>query len=195
LIRGVGNDAGGFKGLADLVDMYDGMTYDGGGAGGDRVYMMIGGENAVCGVLGNEGEFTEGESYPTRVITNVTTNAGYDAFSTPIMGYMGLQVSGKYSVAMGFNFDDTTNHQVTDKSLGKIFNLFPSNRQPKVNGILMSRSARLQLQESREYTSATGVRAGLPTEWEGIPIIISDACVEDVSTITTTTTTTTTAGG
>jgi len=192
LIRGVGSDAGGFKGLADLVDMYGGMTYDGGGAGGERIYMLIGSENAVCGVLGNDGEFTEGEAYPTRVITDVATNKGYDAFGVPIMGYMGLQVAGKYSVAMGFNFDNTTDHQVTDKVLGRIFNLFPSDRQPKVNGILMSRSSRLQLQESREYTSSTGVRADLPTTWENIPIIISDACEADAETITTTTTTTTT---
>ena len=192
LIRGIGWGAAGCKGLADYISLYKGMTYDAGGAGGERVYFMVMAENAVCGVVGNEGEFADGEIYQTRVTTDVATGAGYEAYGLPINGYLGLQVAGLYSLAMGFNFDGTSTHDVTDKACGRIFNKFPSAVQPKVNGILMSRAGRLQLQESRTYTSATGTRAPLPTEWEGIPIYVSDACASDTSTITTTTSTTTT---
>lgn len=193
LIQGTDYDAAGPDGLAQLASLYN-LAYNGGGAGGTRVYFMIMGESDVCGILGNGGRFDMGAPQEQFLVTDTSTKAGYDVIRQSILGWMALQVGGKYSVAVGYNFDGTTGHKVTDNALAEIYSLFPSDRAPRVNGILMSRTGLKQLQQSRTATTPTGAFAAYPTFWNGagrdIPIIVSDACTDSESTVTTTTGTT-----
>lgn len=195
LIQGTDFDAAGPDGLAQLVSLYN-LAYNGGGAGGTRVYMLITGESDVCGILGQEGRFDVSAPFMTRKVTNAGTGAAYGAWAQNINGWVCLQVGGKYSAAVGYNFDGTTGHKVNDDALAEIYSLFPSDRAPRVNLILMSRIGLKQLQQSRTATTPTGAYAAYPTFWNGagrdIPIVISDAVNDAEATVTTTTTTSTT---
>jgi hypothetical protein len=200
LIQGEGYDAAGFGGLQDAINLW-GLGKNVGGSGGTRVYMLITGEDAICGIVGgasvNEsGKFFVSDPALQRILTNVSTGAGYNAFNVNGTGWMGLQVAGSYSAAVAFNIDGTSGKGVTDDLLGELYSLFPSGKQPRINAILMSRVGQKQLQQSRTATNPTGAPAPFPMAWEGagrpIPIIISDAVNDAESTVTTTTTTTTT---
>ena len=196
LINGTDNDSDGFYGLQDLVSMYDGMSYDAGGSGGSRVYMIISGEDAVSILLGNNGNF-EAPEYSVARVDNAAGTTSYPAYYAPIVGYVGLQVAGKYSVAVAVNVDHTGTYLCDDDLLSEMYSLFPSDRQPRVNAILMSRDSLKDLQQSRTATNPTGQPAPFPTSWSGagrsIPIIVSDAMEDSEATVTTTTTSTTTA--
>jgi hypothetical protein len=197
LIKGSDNDGDGFDGLQDLASLYDGNSVNVAGSGGTRVYMMIMGEADVCGILGKDGEFSYSDPVVQRILTDVSTGAGYNAWNVDITGWVGMQVGGKYSVAFAYNIDGTSGKVVDDDLLGEIYSLFPSDRAPFVNGILMSRTGLYQLQQSRTATNPTGSPAPFPASWNAagrdIPILVSDAVNDDESTVTTTTSTTTSA--
>jgi hypothetical protein len=196
LINGTDSDSDGFYGLKDLVSMYDGMSISAGGAGGSRVYMLITGEDDVSVLVGNEGNLTATGYTTIKHTTNVSTGAGYPAYMAPIVGYMGMQVAGKYSVAVAVNVDHTSTYICDDDLLSSLYTLFPSDRAPRVNAILMDRSSLKDLQQSRTATNEFGLPAPFPMAWTGagrsIPIIVSDALSTSEATVTTTTTTTTT---
>lgn len=196
LIRGTDYDAAGPDGLQQLVSVYN-LGFNAGGNGGTRVYMLITGESDVCGILGNDGRFEIPPPFMSRKVTNPETGAAFTAWAQNITGYMCLQVGGKYSAAVGYNFSGAdAAKSVTDKNLAEIYSLFPSDRAPRVNLILMSRIGLKQLQQSRIATTPTGAYVEYPTSWNGagrlIPICVSDAVNDEESTVTTTTTTTTT---
>ena len=199
LIRGTGYDSDGWDGLIDQLSLYDGMAYDAGGAGESRVYMMIGGEDDVAGVLGNDGNFKVSDPFPTKRFADDASGDSHNVWAVDVHGWMAMQVAGKYSLAGAYNIDGTSTHLVDDDLLAEIYSLFPSDRAPFVNGILMSREGAKQLRKSRTATTPTGAPAPFATSWDGagrdIPIIISDAMDDAESTVTTTTTTTTTTAG
>lgn len=197
LIQGTAYDATGPDGLDDQVQ--SDMKVDAGGTGGTHVYMMILGEDDVCGIIGNGGDFSMSEVG----IVKVTGDNGlqYNADNQDISGFMALQVAGKYSVVMAYNVDGTSGKNVSDTLLNKMFAKFPADRREalKARGIiLMSTGGAEQLQNSRTYTSPTGQQADWPESWNfGIPIVVSDAVKDTYANVTTTTTeatTTTTTG-
>jgi hypothetical protein len=196
LIRGTAHDAAGYDGIIDLLSLYDGMALDVEGSGGTRVYMMIMGEDDVAGVLGYDGKFDVTDPFAIKRVTDTSTGAAYNAWAVGIHGWMCLQVAGRYSLAGAYNIDGTANKSVDDDLLADIYSLFPSDRQPFVNGILMSRVGAAQLRKSRTATNPTGLPAPFSTSWSGagreIPIFVSDALDDEESTVTTTTSTTTT---
>jgi hypothetical protein len=195
LIQGEGYDATGFGGLDDVLSVWGSMGYNAGGAGGTRVYMLIAGEDAVCGVVGGsrageEGKFYVSDPVVQRVLTNVD-GTGYNAFNVNGTGWLALQIAGAYSVAVAFNIDQTSGHACTDDLLGELYSKFPADKQPRVSHILMSRSSQKALQQSRTATNPTGQPAPFPMSWAGagreIPIVISDAVDTAETAITTTT--------
>jgi hypothetical protein len=190
LIRGTVYDANGPDGLDELVQAS--MKIDAGGAGGTRVYMMIAGEEDVCGILGNDGVFSASEVSEVPVITDASTGASYQADSQGLGGFMCIQVAGKYSLAMAYNIDGTSGDAVDDNLLADLYAKFPSDRLDAVRArgiILMSSTGLKQLRNSRTATNPTGAPAPYPTDWMGVPIVISDAIKDDYAEVTTTTTT------
>lgn len=198
LIQGTTYDANGPDGLDDLVQ--DSMKLDAGGAGGTHVYMMILGEDDVAGILGNGGVFEASEVSEVPIITDASTGASYQADAQGLGGFVCLQVAGKYSLAMAYNIDGTTGNVVDDNLLADLYAKFPSDRLDAVRQrgcILMSSTGLKQLRASRTATNPTGAPAPYPTDWMGIPIVISDGIKNDYANVTTTTTgatTTTTTG-
>lgn len=188
-----GDAAKGYDGLADLAQLWDGMGLNVGGSGGTRVYMMIIGEEDVCGILGNNGRFEiEG---PDNVKSVDSSGKPFTAKRVTMGGYMCLQAAGKYSIATAFNIDGTSGKAVNDDLLVDLYTKFPSDRAQRVNCIAMTRTGLAQLQKSRTATTATGATAPIPSTWDNagrqIPIVVLDAIDDDEATVSTTTTTTT----
>jgi hypothetical protein len=100
-------------------------------------------------------------------------DASYPVYATPACLWTGLQIGGAYSLGRICNLTADSGKGLTDALLYTAFNKFPAGAGP--THLVMSRRSRGQLQASRTATTTTGAPAPLPQEWEGIPIIVTDA--------------------
>jgi hypothetical protein len=182
--QGTGLDSNGFSGFCDstgLDKLNDAMVIGAGGTGGGSVYTSVYAirstpdqSNAVV-IMGQNGEIGIGE---TQVVPIPELSGGnplsktYPGYYTPITGWVGLQLGSAYSVARLANLD-AGSKTLDDDLLSNLLELFPSAAPPTM--LVMHRQSRFQLQRSRTTFSPTGVAAPLPTEYEGIPIITTDA--------------------
>lgn len=179
LINGtVGGDSAGFNGMADVLDDNDdAMVVDAGGTTADTAssaYMVRIGEDDVVGVLGNGGVFDlSPSSVVQRVVNPGTDNKTLPTYYTPGTGYCGLQIGGAYSFGRICNLTQDSGKGLTDDLLYQLWAEFPANRKP--NMIVTNRRSQEQLRKSRTVTNATGVPAPLPEDWNGVPLIVTDA--------------------
>ena len=177
IVNGVGADAGGFVGLtgASTIDaLADGMVYNATGATAlSSVYLIrtTPEGNDVTLIAGNDGQLNVGETVEQLVKDG--DGKSYPAYTTSVLGWLGLQIGSAQSVGRIANVGAAAGKTLTDAMLGEALSLFPSSRQP--NLIVMNRRSRKQLQLSRTATNATGAPAPRPTEYEGIPILTSEA--------------------
>jgi hypothetical protein len=177
IVNGVGADAGGFVGLtgASTIDaLADGMVYNATGATAlSSVYLIrtTPEGNDVTVITGNDGQINVGETVEQLVKDG--DGKSYPAYTTSVLGWLGLQIGSAQSVGRIANIGAAAGKTLTDAMLGEALALFPSSRQP--NLIVMNRRSRKQLQLSRTATSTTGAPAPRPDEYEGIPIITSEA--------------------
>ena len=178
----VDGDAAGFDGFADVIDLANAMCVDAGGttaSTGSSVYMIRAAESDVIGVLGNNGVFDMAES----VVQNyVASGVNLPVYYTAGTGYCGLQVGSAHSIGRIANLTQDSGKGLTDDLLYELQSLFPTDRQP--THIVMNRRSREQLRASRTATNATGVPAPLPDQWEGIPIIPTDAILNTETILT-----------
>lgn len=172
IIYGTGNDADGFTGLTQALNaLSNTMVY---GAGGTTALTSVwfirtnNDETDVQFILGNNGELTIGDTF-IQMIPDATGKM-FPAYVTPCEGWGGLQVGSAYSIARICNIDGNANG-VTDALLSRGLELFPEDRQP--NLIVMNKRSRAQLQRSRQAVSTTGGHVPLPTEYEGIPLVVT----------------------
>lgn len=183
LIKGIDHDSEGYAGLMQLAKLYDGMAIDKAGAGGTRVFMLIMGEDEVCGIAGNDGKVEVKE--PVIIQKTDVNGKHFNAYLVDVGGYMCLQVGGKSSIAVAFNIDGTSGKLVDDDLISDLYSKFPAEVAPRVNLILMSRTGSGQLRKSRTATNPTGSPAPFATSWNGagrdIPIVIDDALDDDAS--------------
>jgi hypothetical protein len=138
------------------------------------VYVIRHGESDVSFLLGNEGEFTVTEEpriVPWQPAHDNT--ATYPAYYVPVTGWAGLQPGGAYSAARVANVLNS----LTGDDLYAAIAKFPAGRQP--NAIVMNRRAQELLRKSRTAVNQTGAEAPRPTEFEGIPIVVTDAIADN----------------
>lgn len=166
----------------------DSQVVNAGGNGGKSVWMLRSAEDGISAVVGYDGKLTVGED--VEVLLTDASNRTYPGLMRSILGRCGLQVGCQYDAARICNLDGTTGHTLTDTLLmqaamkakaGAMFNL-----------IAMSRTSLYELWASRTAVNPTGKEADMPTNWQGIPIIVTDAIPENEAALNTTTTTTTT---
>jgi len=180
IFNGTNNAATGFDGFADTVNtLADGQFINGEGTGGGSVYTSVymvrvnGSNNGVTPVVNNEIEVG------TTLTVSHDPGDGKNApfYYTPIMGYTGLQLGNNYSIVRIGNLDAT--NTITDDLLSLALESFPAGQQP--THIFMKRTQRGALQRSRVTYSPTGAPVPVPSEYEGLPIITTDALgqVED----------------
>lgn len=170
---GVSNDSNGFVGLKanTYIDaLADGQVYNGGGSSGlTSVYLMRLGSDGVELVLGRDGNIEVGATQETLILgANSKEMPAYFRVQEALMAF---KMGGAYSVARIANLAAST-YTLTDAMIYEAIAKFPSARQPNV--IAMNRRSLKQLRASRTATSPTGAPAPMPTEVEGIPIVVTD---------------------
>jgi len=199
ILNGTAIDADGYAGLpqngfADGLD--DGMVVDGGGSGGRSVWLLRSTEEDCAVIAGNDGNISvevpsnNGQPALQKIVTNVSTGAGYNAYNAAMGGWFGLQFGSKYSVGRIVNLDSTTNNTLDDDLISEALSKFPATRG--ANMIIADRVLLQELQASRTATNPTGAPAPFPESAFNVPIIITDQLGSSEAAFTTTTTTTTT---
>jgi len=175
IIYGTGGDSDGYNGFANeatVAAFDDTMVVDAGGTTattGSSVWAVRSGESAVSVVYGGGGRIMVDEEYPT---TLTGTTGIYDAMRTPILFWAGVQVATSLDLARIINITEDSGKTLNDDMLADLKGLFPVGRGPSM--LVMSRRSLTQLQKSRTATNTTGAPAPTPTDYEGIPIVVSE---------------------
>jgi hypothetical protein len=182
------------KSFPGLIDSYDSANnvIDAGGttaSTGSSVWLVKFGPKAVQWVWGMNGQLAIGD---TRVETI------YDVNNKPLDGYVnsllarpGLQVGSVRSVVRVKKLTADVGKGLTDSVLADALAKFEVGVIPDV--ILMSRRSRAQLQKSRTVVlngggsgkvgGGDGNVAPLPTEYNGVPIAVTDS-IKDTESLT-----------
>jgi hypothetical protein len=171
---GTGTDAKGFPGLANYVDSTLVIDATGSTAStGSSVWAMKFGPMDVQLVMGGEGTFSLSD---VRVGDVLDTNGNpFTAYIQELMSWLGLQVLSRWSVGRIKNLTAQAGKGLTDSLLADLIGAFPVGKRP--DALLMSRRSLTQLQKSRTATNVTGAPAPTPTEYQGIPIVPTEAIV------------------
>lgn len=175
IIYGTGSNSAGFAGLIDngsFDDLDDTMVVDAGGTTADTAsscFLMRSAEDGAAVVMGEDGNIEIGE---TTTIEKAGSTGFYPALYTPIDGWAGLQVGGAYDIVRIANLTEDSGKGLTDALLYEAISMFKADLQPNI--IAMNRRSLEQLRASRTATNATGAPAPIPTEVEGIKIVVSD---------------------
>ncbi|MCL2710450.1 MAG: hypothetical protein FWE95_06190 [Planctomycetaceae bacterium] len=190
----------GFRGLYELIgsttsdksnaDLH--ISAGGTGTGLSSVFAVSTGLDSIQLAWGSEGKLTEGDvtkiylanptitgAAPNQVIKAKESGAWW--YAQEISGWCGLQVTSAYAFGRINNL--TKAKPLDDAMLYELISRFPVGREPQA--FFMTRRSLEQLRASRTATNATGAPAPTPTEVVGIPIIVTDAIVNNEETILT----------
>jgi hypothetical protein len=175
LIYGSSADSNGFTGIAQAATidgLTDGMVTNATGTSAlTSVYLMRFGEADCELILGRDGNIQQGATFEQMVADS--SGKLFPAFVRIQEALMSIKVGGIYSLGRICNIGTATGKTLTDALLYQAISTFPSNRGPSV--IVMNRRSIYQLRASRTATNPTGTAAPLPTEIEGIPIVVTDS--------------------
>ena len=169
----------GFDGFYDVIKTAN-VAYINANTGtalsdGSKVFMVRTGLDSAQIAWGNEGKLIEGdilEQLLTTTTSSGKTGAWY--FAQELAGWCGLQLTSKYCGGCIDNLSATgDNNGLTDNLLYELYSKFPIGAQP--TAICMNRRSLAKLRKSRTATNATGQPAPYPSEWEGLPIYVTDA--------------------
>jgi hypothetical protein len=182
VIYGTSHQAKGFPGLQAIHTAFNsGLVVDAGGTSagtGSSVYGINTDTQGVQLVFGAGTTFELGEWR----IENVGTSSVYPAHVANLTAWVGMQVGSKYSVGRLKDATEDSGFGVTDAKLAALLSKYPVGYRP--NYWLMNRRSAYQLQVSRsastvqngvKTSSGSEIFAPLPTESNGIPIVITDS--------------------
>lgn len=182
VIYGTSHQAKGFPGLQAIHTAFNaGLVVDAGGTAagtGSSVYGINTDTQGVQLVFGAGTTFELGEWR----IENVGTSSVYPAHVANLTAWVGMQVGSKYSVGRLKDATEDSGFGVTDAKLAALLSKYPVGYRP--NYWLMNRRSAYQLQVSRsastvqngvKTSSGSEIFAPLPTESNGIPIVITDS--------------------
>ena len=138
------------------------------------MYFLREGIDDVAVIAGNDGRFDVAEEATIieKVVNPGTDNKVFPAYYIAICGYLGFQIGAARSAARLCNIQGT----LTDDDLYEALALFPSARQANV--IAMNRGSLKALRASRTAVNPTGSPAPMPTNLDGIPIIVTDSITQ-----------------
>lgn len=185
---GVTNDAKGFPGLKAATPFggttanADALTINATGTTAttaSSVYAVKLGPKDIQ-LIGGNNKAWELDEFTTQQI--VAANSGkLTAYVAGLTAWIGMQIGNENCVRRILNLTADSGKGLTDALLAQLFATFPVGHFP--DALFMSRRSRSQLQTSRTVVlQATGtIRtnqpniAPLPTEYDGVPIIVTDA--------------------
>jgi hypothetical protein len=186
VIYGTTADAKGFPGLQAIHTAFNsGLVVDAGGTTGGTASSVYGINTDTQGVQLVFGAGTTFELGEWR-IENVGTASVYPAHVANLTAWVGMQVGSKYSVGRLKDATADSGAGVTDAKLAELLSKYPVGYRP--NYWLMNRRSAFQLQTSRsssviysgvKSSSGAEVFAPLPSESNGIPIVITDSIAND----------------
>ena len=185
---GLANEADGFPGLKEFAVFGasttngDPLTVDATGSTASTassVYAVVLGERAVTGVAGRDRGF----ELPDFRLESITGANGkkHDGLVSELGAWLGLQIVDENSVRRIANITADSGKGLTDSLLADLLASFPVGKVP--TSIMLNRRSRSQLQKSRTVVlqgSGRGrpdqpVLAPLPSEYEGIPLVVTDS--------------------
>jgi hypothetical protein len=172
VLPALGGHAKGFGGLIDVVDA--GYVVDAGGTTADTgtsVWAVKFGPKAVRWVYGANGSMD-----PTEVDQRDMRDADqnpYTAYFQEMLMYPGLQVGSARFIARIRKLTEDAPNRLTDARMAALLEKFPVGIRP--DAFFMTKRSRRQLRDSRTATNDTGKEAPLPTDYEGIPIVITES--------------------
>lgn len=185
---GVTQDSKGFPGLkaftpkGGLTINNDALCVDATGTTANTassVYAVKFGEKDLTLIGGNDSAFTLGD-WVTQQITN-PDGKKLTAYVNGLAAWIGLQIGHENCVRRICNLTAETGKGLTDLLLADMLETFPVGFVP--DAIFYSRRSRKQLQRSRSVVlQGSGKNrpdqpalAPLPTEYEGIPLIVTES--------------------
>lgn len=146
-------------------------------ADGSSVFLVCTGPEYVGINWGNDGILNDSDVIRQKI---GSFGSGRWCFEQRIEGFVGVEYLDRHSVVMITGLSATGSLAgLTDSILAQAREMFPVGYTPL--GIFMSRRSRLQLRNSRYLKSAPeqGAYAPLPIEFDGIPIYVTDAIVDN----------------
>lgn len=168
-----GGDAKGHPGLIDSLDAAN-MEVDAGGTSqgkGSSVWAVKFGPQDVTWVWGDQGSLDLSD---VRLESIVASNGKrLTAYVQELHAYPGLQVGNRHCIGRIRDLTDENGKGLTDDLIAQLIEKFPAGVVP--DALFMTRRSLAQLRNSRTATNATGAPAPYPTDWEGIPIIVTDS--------------------
>lgn len=185
---GLARGADGFPGLKEfaikdaVTTNGDPMTVNATGSTASTatsVYAVVLGERAVTGVAGRGQGFTLPD-FRLESITGVN-NKKHPGYVSDLSAWLGLQIVDQNSVRRILNITEDSGKGLTDSLLASLLATFPVGKTP--TALMLNRRSRSQLQKSRTVVlqgSGRGrpdqpVLAPLPTEYDGVPLVVTDS--------------------
>lgn len=175
-------------GLVDTIGDY--MTISATGKndtrthGGASVWAICGNADMLHTVWGTSKVLNFGAQREETIeqLTWSGTKGLMSAYVRDFICHFGFSQLDEFATARLVNESDA--NPLTDKLLAQLVNNFPAGHTPTL--LVMSRATRARLQASRALsfvypkpTAGNTPYAALPTEFEGIPIIVTDALLAD----------------
>lgn len=173
---GTGGDSKGFQGAVQIVD--SALVADAGGttaSTGSSVYLLQLGKKQVELKFGVNKVLSLAEWRKQTVTRN---SKEMTAWKNSLEGWCGVGFENKYAVARIKKLTEDSGKGLTDTLLYKLLRLMKEKSQnitPQNSILVMSPRSQEQLRLSRTATNPTGAPAPLPTDWNGIPILVSNA--------------------
>ena len=166
-------DAATVDALADVLHVVDatGSTAD----TASSVFGVRVGMSGVTGIYKGDGPALQlGDTTVIQKVVNPgTDNKTYPAYYTPAGIWLAVQIASVWDISRIVNLTAQAGKGLTDSLLSQLVELSPVGMGP--SHLIMSRRSRGQLQRSRTTYSPTGSPAPLPSEYEGIPILVTDS--------------------
>ncbi len=185
IFYGLTVDSAGFPGLTEIhTALNNGIVLDAGGttAGtGSSVWGVKLGDQGAQMVFGN-GSLIELGDWQEQQVDGPVASTSLTAYTNGLTAWVGLQIGSKYSIGRLKDATEDSTKGVTDARLAELLSKYPIGYKPDV--WFMNRRSAYQLQSSRSSTvNATGAKSGtgveiwapMPTESNGVPIIITDS--------------------
>jgi hypothetical protein len=173
-------NAAAFPGLLQAYDSTN-MVIDAGGTTDNTassVWFVKFGPKAVQWVLGENGRFTMN---PWRIETITgQNNKKLDGYVGTMQAYPGLQILTKQAVVRIKKLTEDNGKGLTHSLLARGLQKFSTGMVPDV--IFASRRSLGQLQASLTATNENGKEAPMPQDYQGIPLVPSDA-ISDIETL------------
>lgn len=132
------------------------------------------GPQDVAWVYGNKGAMDLSEV--TERDATDASNKTFTAYHQELTVYPGLQVGSTQCIGRIKKLTTDANKGLTDALIADLLAKLPAGIVPDV--LFMTRRSRTQLQKSRTATTVTGVQAPTPTDYEGIPIAVTDSILD-----------------